>query len=174
METFKYLGVVFTSDESRNKGVDTRIGKANTVLHEFIVPWWRNGSFQRKQNIQFLNRSLFRSSPVVMNLRWRLKKYCQKNKRQRWDICEEFSMWHFVTKSTGLKSVKPRMSSPSPNREIPTILDRPRVQNAPGKNGELSHLGYGLHPLESGPKFVQGPGGVAMSPNFLGTVLMWA
>jgi len=35
VETFKYLGVVFTSDESRNKEIDTRIGKANAVLREF-------------------------------------------------------------------------------------------------------------------------------------------
>ena len=48
-------------------------------------------------------------SPVVINLRWRLKEYCQKNKRQRWDVCEGFSVWHFATKSTGLKPVKPRM-----------------------------------------------------------------
>jgi len=34
VETFKYLGVVFTCDESRNKGNDTRIGKANAVLRE--------------------------------------------------------------------------------------------------------------------------------------------
>jgi len=34
VETSMYLGVVFTSDESRNKGIDTRIGKANAVLRE--------------------------------------------------------------------------------------------------------------------------------------------
>ena len=34
METFKYLGVVFTSDGSRNKGIDTRIGNANPFLRE--------------------------------------------------------------------------------------------------------------------------------------------
>ena len=34
VETFKYLGVVFTSDESRKKEIDTRIGKANVVLRE--------------------------------------------------------------------------------------------------------------------------------------------
>ena len=33
-ETFRYLGMVFTSDESRNKEVDTPIGKANAVSHE--------------------------------------------------------------------------------------------------------------------------------------------
>ena len=32
VETFKYLGVVFTSDGNRNKGIDTRIRKANAVL----------------------------------------------------------------------------------------------------------------------------------------------
>jgi len=34
VEPFKYLGVAFTSDGSRNKGIDTRIGKANAVLRE--------------------------------------------------------------------------------------------------------------------------------------------
>jgi len=34
VETFKYLGVVFTSDGSRNKGIDTRIGKSNAFLRE--------------------------------------------------------------------------------------------------------------------------------------------
>ena len=34
VETFKYLGVVLMSDESQNKGIDTRIGKANAVLRE--------------------------------------------------------------------------------------------------------------------------------------------
>jgi len=34
VETFQYLGVVFTSDGSRNKGINTWFGKANAVLHE--------------------------------------------------------------------------------------------------------------------------------------------
>jgi len=34
VEAFKFLGVVFASDESRNKGIDTRIGKANAVMLE--------------------------------------------------------------------------------------------------------------------------------------------
>jgi len=40
VEAFKYLWVVFTTDENRNKGIDARIGKANAVLHElycFVV-----------------------------------------------------------------------------------------------------------------------------------------
>ena len=31
----KYLEVVFTSDGSRNKGINTRAGEANAVLREF-------------------------------------------------------------------------------------------------------------------------------------------
>jgi len=33
VEAFKYLRVVFTSDGSRNKGIDTWISKANAALH---------------------------------------------------------------------------------------------------------------------------------------------
>jgi len=32
VKTFKHLWVVFTSDGSRNEGIDTRISKANEVL----------------------------------------------------------------------------------------------------------------------------------------------
>jgi len=35
VETLKYLRVVFTCDGSRNKEIDTRVGKANAVLREF-------------------------------------------------------------------------------------------------------------------------------------------
>jgi len=34
VESSKYLGMVFSSDGSRNKDIDTRIGKANVVLCE--------------------------------------------------------------------------------------------------------------------------------------------
>jgi len=34
VETFKYLGMVFTSDRCRNKQIDARIVKANAVLRE--------------------------------------------------------------------------------------------------------------------------------------------
>jgi len=81
METFKYLKVVFMSDGNRNKEIDTRLVKQTQFCVSFITA---------KHSV--FNRSLFRSSPVVMNLRWRLKEYCQKNKQQRWEICEEFSV----------------------------------------------------------------------------------
>ena len=145
VETFKCLGVVFTCDGSRNKGIDTRISKSNAVLPlcvSFTAPWWRNRCFQRPQSFQFLNRSLSRSSPVVMNLRWRLKGYWHENRQQRWNICEESTVWHFVTRSTGLKSVKPAMSSHfSESRDPSYVSSAMYIQNAPGKNGELSLSG---------------------------------
>jgi len=50
-------------------------------------------------------------------------------------------MWHFVTKNTGLKSVKPGCQVGSPNREIPVMLVRQCVQNVSGKNGEVRPSG---------------------------------
>jgi len=99
----------------------------------FIARWLRNGRFQRTQSFQFLNLSLFRSSPVVINFRWRLKEYCQKNKRQRRDICEEFLVWHFVTKNTGLKSVKPRMSSHFSESRDPSYVNSAMCPKFPRK-----------------------------------------
>ena len=173
VETFKYLGVVFTSDKCRNKGIDTRICKANAVLHELYCSVVTKRELSKKAKLQFLNRSLFRSSPVVLNLKRRLKEYCQKNKRQRWYICEEFSVWHFVTKSTGLKSVKPRMSRYFSESRDPNYIRSAVCPKCPRKQWRTNTSGYGLHPLESDPKFVQGPGGVAASPTMLATVLMW-
>ena len=67
VETFKQLGVIFTSEGIRSKQIDTRIGKANSVLRELYcsVVTKRELSITAK----LLNLSLFRSSPVVMNLR---------------------------------------------------------------------------------------------------------
>jgi len=102
-----YLGVTKVG----TKGLIRGLVKQTQFCVSVIAPWWQNGSYRRKQSFQFLNRSLLPSSPVVMNLRRRLKEYCQKSKWQIWDICEEFSVWHFVTKSTSLEFVKPGMSS---------------------------------------------------------------
>ena len=50
------------------------------------------------------------------------------------------------------------------------MLLRPCVQNVPGKIGEVSPSGYNiqLHPRESGPEAIQGPGDVITSPTFMG------
>ena len=57
---FKHIGVVFRSDESRNKGIDTRIGKANTVLRVLYCSVVTKRELSKKAKLQFLNRSLFR------------------------------------------------------------------------------------------------------------------
>jgi len=68
VETFKYVGVVFTSDRSGNKGIGTRIGEANAVLRELYCSLLTKRAFKQRKVLS-LNLSLFRSSPVVMNLR---------------------------------------------------------------------------------------------------------
>ena len=109
-----------------------------------------------------------------MNLRWRLKEYCQKNKQQRWDICEEFSVWHFVTNSTGLKSVEPRMSSHFPESRDPSYINSPMYPECRRKEWQTKSFGLQSTPRESGPKFAQGLVGVITSPTFLGPVLVWS
>jgi len=107
----------------------------------FIALLSQNGSFQTPQSCGFLNRSLFRSIPMVMNLGLWMKKYCLKCKRQKWDFCEEYTMWHFATKCAAVKIAEPWMSTTSPNREIPATLVRPCVQNGPRKTSEASPAG---------------------------------
>ena len=55
-----------------------------------------------------------------------------------------------------------------------SYVSSPWVQNIPGKNAELTPPGNRLHPSESGPKFVQGSGGMATSLTLLGPILVWS
>ena len=55
-----------------------------------------------------------------------------------------------------------------------SYVSLPLVQNIPGKNAELTPPGNSLHPSESRPKFVQGPGGVTTSLTLLGPILVWS
>ena len=170
----KYLGVVFTSDESGNQGINTRITEANAVLRELIAPCWQNGGFQRTQSFQFLNRSLFLSSPAIVNVRWRLKEYCQKNKRQRWDIWEELSVVHFVTKSTGLKFEKSRMSSQFFESRDPRYVNSAMCPKCPRKEWRTKSLRLQSPPTGKRPKVCQGPRDVTTCPTLLGPVLVWS
>ena len=54
------------------KGLIHGLVKQTQFCESFIAPWWRNRGFQTTQTFQFLNRSLFRSSSMIMNLRWRI------------------------------------------------------------------------------------------------------
>jgi len=138
----------------------------------FIAPWWQNGSFQRTQSFQFLNRSLFQSSPVVMNLRWRLKGYCQKNKRQRWDICGEVSVWHVVTKSTDLKSVKPGTSSHFSESGDPSYVNSAMCPECPMKDWRTKSFGLQSTPAGKRTRGCLRTSDVITSPTLLGRVLV--
>ena len=54
------------------------------------------------------------------------------------------------------------------------MLVRPCAQNVPRKIGQVSPSGYSLHPRESGPEVVQGPGGMTTYPSLHGPVLVWS
>jgi len=105
-----------------------------------------------------------------MNFRWRLKECCQKNKRQRWDICDEFSMWHFVTKSTGLKSAKPGMSIHFSESGDPIYVGSAMWPECRRKDWRSKSCW--LHPQESDPEVVQGPGSWTISPTSLGPAVV--
>jgi len=55
-------------------------------------------------------------------------------------------VWHFVIRSTGLKSVKPAMSNHfSESRDPSYVSSVMYIQNVPGINGELSPSSYSLY-----------------------------
>jgi len=83
---------------------------------DFIALWWLNGICQTSQSCQFFNQ--FCSDPHLYS--WILDND-QKNfkrKRQMWDFCEEFTVWHFATKCTAVKFVKPGIFSYGIRRTI--------------------------------------------------------
>jgi len=67
VEKFKCIVVVFTSDGRRSDEADGWIANDNAVLHEL----YRSVVTKREsapQSCRFLNRSLFRSLPMILNL----------------------------------------------------------------------------------------------------------
>jgi len=61
VKTFKYLVAVFMSDGSRNKGIDTRIGKTNPVLRVHYCSTVTKRELSKNAKLSVFNRSLFRS-----------------------------------------------------------------------------------------------------------------
>ena len=49
--------------------------------------------------------------------------------KQRWDFCEEFTMWHFVTKCAAVEFVNPECRFTFPNKEILAMLEGRATQN---------------------------------------------
>ena len=71
-----------------------------------------------------------------------------KNKRHRCDICEEFSVWHFVRKSTGLKSVRPSMSSHFSELRDPSYLCSAMYPECPREEWRTESFGLQSTPTE--------------------------
>ena len=61
VETFECLRVVLTSDGSRNKEIDTRIGKANAVLRELYC-----SVVGKRELSQTAKLSVFKSVSVLI------------------------------------------------------------------------------------------------------------
>jgi len=68
---------------------------------------------------------------------------------------------------------KANMSSHIPESLDPSYVNSAMCPKCPRKEWRTKSF-YRLHPRESGPKFVQGPGGVTTSPILLGPVLVWS
>ena len=98
--------MVLISDGIQIKIIDAWVGKANIVLcelyHSVVIK-----SFQTMQICQFLNWSLFWSSPMVMNLGKCLKQCDLMCKWQIQDFSKVFMAWHFATKYADVKFTKP-------------------------------------------------------------------
>jgi len=171
---------------SRTLGWYSRVSEVGTkrLIHglvkqmqfcvSFIAPWWWNGSFQRPQSFQFLNRSVpiltcgheswVTTERIVKRLNGREGIFAKSSRCDTsWQRAQVWNRW------------SPGCQDTSPNREISSILVRPCVQNVSGKIGEVSPSVYGLHPSgESGPEVVQGPRDVTTSLALLGPVLVWS
>ena len=148
--------------------------KQTQILRELYRSVVAKRDLSRTQRFQFLHQCLFQSSPVVMKCRWRLTEYCQKNKWQRWDISEEFSMWHFVTKSTGLKSVKSGMSSHFSESRDPSYVSSAMCSEYPRKDWRSKSFGLQSTPTRKRLRGRRRTGGVTTFPTLLGPVFMWS
>ena len=117
--------------------------KQTHLCASIISLWSQNGSFQAPQSCQFLNRSLFRSSAMVMNLDQRLKNAIPGQAAEM-GFVQDFTAWRFSTKCATVKFVIPQCQATFRNREISPTSVRPHGQNDPGKISEASPVG-GTH-----------------------------
>jgi len=135
VEKFKYLGVVCTSDRSRNKGIDTRIGKANAVLRELYC------SVVTKQELSKTARLSVFISVIVPILTCDHEFYVMTERIQSKEQTAEMGYLRRVLGVTLRDKEhrpvirKARDVCSFPNREISAMLVRPCVQNVSGKNG---------------------------------------
>jgi len=79
---------------------------------------------------------------MILKLGKWLKEKHLKCKRQRWDFCKEFTMWHFAPKSAAVKFLHLWMSNHFSKSGYSATLVRPCVQNFSRKIGRQSPAGY--------------------------------
>ena len=155
------------------KGLIHGLVKQTQFCVSFIAPWCRNGSFQRTQSFQFLNRSLIWSSPmVILGDDW--KKIVKRTNGRDGIFAKSSRCNTSWQRAQVWNPQSPGCQATSPNREIPAMLVRPCVQNAPRKEWRTKSFKFQSTPTESCSKFDQGPGGATTSPTLLGPVLVWS
>jgi len=108
VEKFMYFGVVYTSCGRWHKEMDTRIGKANAWSSSLCghKPWVSNAA-----KLSVLKPIFVPIITNAMNLGLWPKEYDLNCKRQRWNFCDESTVWHLVTKCAAVKFVNPWMSN---------------------------------------------------------------
>ena len=81
-------------------------------------------------------------------------------------------MWHFATKCAGVKFAKPWISSHFSEWRDPSLVRSAMCPECPRK--DWRDQSCWLHPRDSGPEIVQGPGVLITLPTRLGPVLVWS
>ena len=105
------LWVVFTGDGSRNKEIDARIGEANAVLRELYC-----SVVMKRELSKTAKLSAFKSVfvPILTcghESSVTIERIAKRINGRDGIFAKSSRICHFVTKSTGLKSVKPGLSS---------------------------------------------------------------
>jgi len=128
----KYLGVVLTCDERRNTGIDTLIGKANVVMRE------RYCSVVAKRDLS-KNAKLLVSKQVFVPIltcgnesQATTERIVSKEQTAAMGYLRRVLGVKLRDKTTGLKSVKPGMSSHSSESRNPSCVSCPECH----KNSE--------------------------------------
>jgi len=112
----------------------------------FIALWSQNRRFKDRK------LSVFKSVIVPMLMydheSWvTTEKILSIEQWQWWDICEVFSVWHFVTKSTGLISLEPGTLSHFSESREPSYISSVMCPECPRKEwwNSLSPSDYSPH-----------------------------
>ena len=172
MEKFKYLRVVFASDGRQNKGIGTRIDKANTVRQERYSSVLTKQKLWKTPKLFFWKSVLFRFSPMVMDYGWWLK-YCHL--MCKWQRLDLLGSVRGVTLRDKVRSFEFHKSlNVEPlffHVESPQLQWFGYVYRMPYES--LARHMLPAAPTQMQPRDVSSPGGQYGSPILLAPVLLW-